>query len=139
MKDVAFRSMVLVAAVLFAAGVVSASRTVLDRLSAGALGIEPSVLSAGELKVDEEQLVRFRFANAGSTPIYFLGATSYCAEDFCVRVVDLPEALAPHDAITLEVEVKPRKPGDFRAEFTVFTDDAKRPKRDLAILGRGVN
>ncbi len=134
MKAMTVRSLLLASLLSFAIGLTFAVRAWTTRSAVGGLAVESKTQNLGAAEVDVERICGFRITNSGSRTVRLLGATSYCTDSFCVRVVNLPDLLAPNGGITLNVGVKPRKPGSIQAEFTIFSDDEKTPRLDLAVV-----
>lgn len=128
--------LLVLALLLFGAGVSSLFGTIAGDQEKGGLFVDTPVKSFGDVPSGKRIAVTFTLMNRSTRSIRVVGASLFCGLHGCLTIDNPTFEISPSSSRELVVWVETRKSGGFVSELTLFSDSPGRPRTVLGINGR---
>jgi hypothetical protein len=128
--------LLLLALLLFGAGVASLFGTTARDQERGALSVDAPVKSFGDAPSGKRVALIFTLQNRSARPIRVVGAGLVCGLHGCLTTENLPLEVSPSSSRDLIVYVETGQPGHFAGELTIFSDSPGQLRTMLGVNGR---
>lgn len=108
----------------------------IDYLEGKPLSASRTVISLGDIGLEDSRVIEFRIQNHSDQPITLVGSRVSCS---CISIDSLPSAIFPRQERVLPVRFKNNgKLGVWNQKFVIFSDSPTQPEIWLKIEGNTV-